>query len=65
MNTRSFRNGEWNSPNFLVTKPKKVALILKEAIDKKKEIIYINIFWKVIMKIISFIPEKIFKRFSF
>ena len=65
MNTKPFRNGNWSSPSFLITKPKKVALILKTAVNKKKEIIYINVFWKIIMKIINLIPEKIFKRFSF
>ncbi len=65
MNTKPFREGNWNPPSFLVTKPKKVALILKNAVNKKKEIIYINIFWKIIMKVVNLIPEKIFKRFSF
>ena len=65
MSTRPFREGNWNSPGFLITKPKKVALIIKEAVDKKKEIIYINTVWKFIMKIITSIPEKIYKRLSF
>ena len=65
MNTKSFRNGKWNAPSFLITDPKKVATILKKAIEKNKEIIYINTLWGFIMKIINLIPEKIFKRFSF
>tara|TARA_B100000686_G_scaffold341313_1_gene418526 strand:+ start:404 stop:1153 length:750 start_codon:yes stop_codon:yes gene_type:complete len=65
MNTKPFRNGKWNSPRFLVAHPKNVASNLKKAIDNKKDVIYINYFWRLIMIIIKFLPEKIFKRFSF
>ena len=65
MSTRPFREGKWNSPSFLITKPKKVASIIKEAVDKKKEIIYINTVWRFVMKIINYIPEKIYKKLSF
>ena len=41
------------------------ARIIYNAIKQKKEIIYINFFWRVIMFFISLIPEKIFKRLSF
>ena len=54
-----------NTPNFLVTNPEKSARIIYNAIKQKKEIIYINFFWRVIMFFISLIPEKIFKRLSF
>jgi short-subunit dehydrogenase len=62
---RSFREENWNSISFLITKTKKVELIIKESVDKKKEIIYINIFWKLINKILNCFPEKIYKRFLF
>ena len=54
-----------NTSNFLVTNPEKSARIIYNAIKQKKEIIYINFFWRVIMFFISLIPEKIFKRLSF
>ena len=65
MNTKPFREGNWNVPSFLIAEPKKVAKNLKKAIEKNKEIIYINSYWKIIMTIVKLIPEKIFKRFSF
>ncbi len=65
MNTKPFREGNWSSPSFLISEPKKVAKNLKKAIEKNKEIIYINSYWKIIMTIVKLIPEKIFKRFSF
>lgn len=65
MNTKPFREGSWKAPNFLITKPNKVALIVKKGIQNKKEVIYINFFWMLIMFLINLIPEKIYKRFSF
>ena len=65
MNTKPFREGNWSPPSFLITEPEKVAKNLKKAIEKNKEIIYINSFWKILMTIVKLIPEKIFKRFSF
>ena len=65
MNTKPFREGNLNSPSFLIAEPKKVAKNLKKAIEKNKEIIYINSYWKIIMAIVKLIPEKLFKRFSF
>ena len=65
MNTKPFREVNFNSPSFLIAEPKKVAKNLKKAIEKNKEIIYINSYWKIIMTIVKLIPEKIFKRFSF
>lgn len=65
MNTKSFREGNWSAPNFLITQPKKVALIIKHAIEKKKEVVYINLFWKFIMFAVNLIPEKLFKKFNF
>ena len=65
MNTKPFREGNWRSPSFLIAEPKKVAQNLKKAIEKNKEIIYINSYWKIIMSVVKMIPEKFFKRFSF
>ena len=65
MNTKSFRDLKQKTPNILVTNPVIVASILKRSIDKRKEIVYINNLWRIIMSIIKIIPERIFKRFSF
>ena len=65
MNTKPFRDTKLNAPSLLVTNPKVVASILKRSIDKRKEIVYINNFWRLIMLAIKIIPERIFKRFSF
>ena len=65
MNTKPFRNGEWSAPKFLITEPRVVAYKIKKGIEKNQEIIFINYWWKIIMIIVKFIPEKIFKRLSF
>ena len=65
MRTKAFEAGEWKAPFFLISSPKKSAQIIYKAIKSKKEIVYINFFWRIIMFCISFIPEKIFKRLKF
>ena len=65
MSTEPFKSGNWNAPKFLITSPNKVAILIKSSLEKKKEIIYINFYWFLIMGILKFIPEKIFKKFSF
>lgn len=65
MNTKPFRDLKKKTPSLLVTKPKIVASVLKRSIDNKKEIVYINNFWRIVMFVIKIIPERIFKRFSF
>ena len=50
---------------FLISSPKQCAEIVYKNIKKNKEIIYVNYMWKVIMGIISLIPEKIFKKLNF
>ena len=65
MNTKPFRDLKLKISSLLVTNPKIVASICKRSIDGRKEIVYINNFWRIIMFVIKIIPEKIFKRFSF
>ncbi len=65
ISTKPFRDLKQKAPSLLITNPKIVASILKKSIDDKKEIVYINNFWRIIMFVIKIIPEKIFKRFSF
>ena len=65
MSTKSFRDLKQITPKLLITNPLNVASILKRSIDKRKEIVYINNFWRIIMSVIRIIPERIFKRFSF
>ena len=62
MSTNSFRE---DAPNFLITPPKKAASIIFNAIKSKREIVYINFYWRVIMFIVRLIPEKIFKKLNF
>ena len=38
-----------NAPKFLITSPKKAAEIIYRAIKTKKEIVYINFLWRIIM----------------
>lgn len=65
MNTKPFRNQNWSIPKFLITEPRDVALQVRKGIQKNKEIIFINFFWRFIMTIVKLIPEKIFKKLSF
>jgi len=65
INTTTFKKENRNSPNILITTPKKCAQLIYRGIKNKKEIIYIGFLWRVIMFIISLIPEKIFKRLKF
>jgi|TARA_B100000929_G_scaffold83731_1_gene65392 short-subunit dehydrogenase len=50
---------------FLITSPSKTAKMIYQSIKNKKEIIYINFFWRIISFILNLIPEKIFKKFNF
>ena len=61
----TFRDLKLKISSLLVTNPKIVASICKRSIDGRKEIVYINNFWRIIMLAIKIIPERIFKRFSF
>ena len=65
MNTKSFKEGNWSAPNFLISEPKKVAFAIKQAIEERKEVVYINFLWKFIMMLVELIPEKIFKKLNF
>ena len=50
--------------NFLFAKPSAIAKGIINAIDNKKDVVYLPFFWKYIMMIIKFIPESIFKKLS-
>ena len=58
MNTKPFRDLKLKISSLLVTNPKIVASICKRSIDGRKEIVYINNFWRIIMFVIKIIPEK-------
>lgn len=47
---------------FLVASPDVVGERIAQAVDKKRDIVYLPWFWRYIMLIIRFIPESIFKR---
>ncbi len=65
INTKPFREGKWKTFSFLITSPKECANLIKKGIHNKREIIYINYLWKIVMFLISLIPEKIFKKLNF
>lgn len=55
----------WGLPGlFLVAKPESVADDLWRAHVKRKDVIYTPWFWRIIMGIITRIPERIFKKMS-
>ena len=62
MKTKNFK---LNVPEFLVCSPEKSAKIIYDGIKKKKEIVYIDFKWRIIIFAIKLIPEKIFKKFKF
>ena len=62
ISTNSFNE---KSFSFLISSPKKMSDKIYYAIKNNKEIIYVGVIWKVIMLIISLIPEKIFKKLNF
>ena len=62
MKTRRF-NTKANS--FIVSSPVEAANIICEAIVRKKEIVYIDYKWKLIMSFIKIIPEILFKKLNF
>jgi short-subunit dehydrogenase len=54
-----------NTSSFITSSAEKSAKIIFKSIKKKKEIVFIDYKWSLIMKIILLIPEKIFKKFNF
>tara|TARA_B100000242_G_C43036850_1_gene483409 strand:- start:1036 stop:1761 length:726 start_codon:yes stop_codon:yes gene_type:complete len=62
ISTNSFNE---KSYQFLITSPEKMSKKIYEAIKKNKEIIYVGGIWRILMFLISIIPEKIFKKLKF
>lgn len=56
--TKSFKKG------LLWTKPDTVAGVIVRAIDKRKDEVYVPVFWWTVMTIIRAIPNKIFRNLS-
>jgi decaprenylphospho-beta-D-erythro-pentofuranosid-2-ulose 2-reductase len=50
------------TPGPLTASPKKVGTAISKAIAKKKNTIYVIGIWRLIMMVICFVPEEIFKR---
>jgi len=48
-------------PKFVTTTPEVVAKSIYKGVIKRKDVIYVTPIWRLIMIIIKFIPEKIFK----
>jgi len=53
-----------DSPNWLTVSPYYVAKKIFQAQKKKKDIIFISNRWRLIMGVISIIPERIFKKLN-
>ena len=51
-------------PDLLTAPPRKVAAAIYRAIRKKKNVIYSYKIWRLIMLVIKFIPESIFKKMN-
>ena len=51
-------------PKLLSSTPEEVSRIIVKAIRKKRNIVYIKWFWKLVMLFINLIPESIFKRMN-
>ncbi|WP_298257625.1 SDR family NAD(P)-dependent oxidoreductase [uncultured Litoreibacter sp.] len=49
---------------FLVASPEKIAADILTAVEKRKNVIYTPGFWRLIMGIITAIPERLFKKLS-
>lgn len=49
---------------FLVASPDDIGKKIAQSIKQKQDILYLPWFWRYIMLIINYIPEKIFKRLS-
>jgi short-subunit dehydrogenase len=52
-------------PPLPIAEPKDVATVVIASLEKKKNVIYVPWFWRIIMGIIQHIPEFIFKKMSF
>tara|TARA_B100000963_G_scaffold361260_1_gene395818 strand:- start:2333 stop:3055 length:723 start_codon:yes stop_codon:yes gene_type:complete len=59
------KNFKIKAPNFLISDPSDLAKKIVKAIKYKQEIIYSSFIWRIIMMVIKFIPEKIFKKLNF
>ena len=55
---------EMNLPKWITVSTEYVGKKIFKAYDKKKDVIYIPGFWKIIMLIITLIPERIFKKLN-
>ena len=56
--TKDFKKG------ILWVNPTVISAGIYKAIKKKKDVVYLPFFWRYIMLVIKFIPEKIFKHLS-
>ena len=52
-------------PKRLMTSPEELACRIMRAIEKKQNVIYSGLSWRIIMGIITALPEAIFKRLNF
>lgn len=52
-------------PRALTAEPARAAHIIYDAYRSRKDVVYIDYYWKWIMSAINIIPERIFKRLNF
>jgi decaprenylphospho-beta-D-erythro-pentofuranosid-2-ulose 2-reductase len=57
--TAEFKKG------LLWAKPESVAAKIIQAIDKRKDEVYVPLFWWAVMAVINFLPTSLFKRIKF
>lgn len=65
INTEAFQKLKLKSNKLLITSPKKCASIVYRGIKKRKFIIYVNTYWRIVMFIVKIIPENFFKFLKF
>ena len=49
---------------FLVASPEKVAHDILKALRKRRDVLYTPWFWRIVMRLIRAVPERIFKKMS-
>ena len=54
----------WGMHSPLIASREYVGERIADAMQKKKDVVYVPFFWQFIMMIICHIPEKIFKKLS-
>lgn len=65
INTEAFQKLKLQTNKLLITSPKDCASIIYRGIKKRRFIIFVNSYWRIVMFIVKAIPEKFFKHLKF